>query len=177
MKSISSEHTDKPVDSTIHTFEQAGLGKAPYKYLGVSENRFPLGGGEWKPGGCCDYCFTGILYEFAFRSADGKFFKVGSECIYKSGDHGLRKVVDAAVNKIKLEQRHAIEKVKLEEVKALMGLDVVRDALIALPHSNKVRAAKGENRWMEANWYMANAGTKGKLSWLKELRKLAGGQE
>jgi hypothetical protein len=68
-----------------HPFEKAGLGQAPFRCVGVTENVFMLPGGESKAGGCCDYCYTGIRYEFHIESADDKHFKVGCDCVRKTG--------------------------------------------------------------------------------------------
>jgi hypothetical protein len=68
-----------------HPFEKSGLGKAPFHCTGVSENVFALPDGNGKAGGCCDYCFTGIRWEFWLESADQKTFKVGCDCVAKIG--------------------------------------------------------------------------------------------
>lgn len=71
---------------TIHVFERAGLGKAPYTFRGV----------EVQSTGC-QYCGTAILFKFWLESVDGKRFFVGSDCIFKSGDAGLRRVIEPIV--------------------------------------------------------------------------------
>lgn len=84
----------------IHAFELAGLGKAPFRCVGARENWFTIPGcpEATKPGGTCDYCSTGIAYEYVIRSADGREFVVGCDCVLKTDDRGL---IDA----VKLEQR------------------------------------------------------------------------
>ena len=78
---------------TTHVF--AHLGPAPYRFQGVTQNLFTIAGcpEASKPGGTCDHCGTGILWEFHFVAADGRAFTVGSSCILKSGDAGLRHAV------------------------------------------------------------------------------------
>ena len=78
---------------TTHVF--AHLGPAPYRFQGVTQNLFTIAGcpEASKPGGTCDHCGTGILWEFHLVAADGRAFKVGSSCILKSGDAGLRHAV------------------------------------------------------------------------------------
>ena len=70
-----------------HPFEKAGLGKAPFSCTGVSENVFALPDGTSKAGGCCDYCGTGIRWEFWIKGsvAGSKQFKVGCDCVAKTG--------------------------------------------------------------------------------------------
>lgn len=86
-----------------HVFEH--LGKPPYKYSGYAELVFTIpGSGICKAGGACDHCGTVIRNAFYFTSADGKTFKVGSQCVTKSGDRGLRKFVSEETKRIKRER-------------------------------------------------------------------------
>jgi hypothetical protein len=38
-----------------------------------------------KPGGSCNYCGTGILYEYVIKDKNGKTFVVGCDCVEKTG--------------------------------------------------------------------------------------------
>lgn len=70
----------------MHSFEQAGLGKAPFRCVGVTENVWTSGCGTiTKAGGTCDYCGTGIRYEYHIKSSDNKCFVVGCDCVAKTG--------------------------------------------------------------------------------------------
>jgi hypothetical protein len=67
-----------------HAFEKAGLGLAPFRYAGMEEKvyvAFP--GAPAQPAGTCDYCGNGIKYCCHVKSADGKEFIVGTDCIEK----------------------------------------------------------------------------------------------
>lgn len=70
-----------------HPFEKAGLGKAPFSCTHVTENVFALPDGTSKAGGCCDYCGTGIRWEFWIKGsiAGARQFKVGCDCVAKTG--------------------------------------------------------------------------------------------
>jgi hypothetical protein len=70
-----------------HPFEKTGLGKAPFSCTHVTENVFALPDGTTKAGGCCDYCGTGIRWEFWIKGsvAGAKQFKVGCDCVAKTG--------------------------------------------------------------------------------------------
>ena len=70
-----------------HPFEKAGLGKAPFSCTHVSENVFALPDGTSKAGGCCDYCGTGIRWEFWIKDSvpSSRQFKVGCDCVAKTG--------------------------------------------------------------------------------------------
>lgn len=41
--------------------------------------------GTSKAGGHCNYCFTGIRYEYVIKSSDDKQFVVGCDCVAKTG--------------------------------------------------------------------------------------------
>lgn len=71
-------------NTMIHMFEKAGLGQAPYTFDGV----------ETTHGSTCQFCGTAIIYRFWLTSADGRKFFVGSDCILKSGDAGLKRIID-----------------------------------------------------------------------------------
>ena len=70
-----------------HPFEKSGLGKAPFSCTHVTENVFALPDGTSKAGGCCDYCGTGIRWEFWIKGsvAGARQFKVGCDCVAKTG--------------------------------------------------------------------------------------------
>lgn len=81
----------------IHKFEQVGLGKAPFRLIGMYEKRCSgqpdsrgiTVGYAGQPAGSCDYCGTGIANCFLIQSADGKRFEVGEDCVRKTDDTGL----------------------------------------------------------------------------------------
>jgi len=80
----------------MHPFERAGLGKAPFRCTSVTQNWYSAAPGHRQPGGSCDYCGTGIAYEYHCKSVDGHEFKVGCDCVWKvyGGD---KKQADAEV--------------------------------------------------------------------------------
>lgn len=80
----------------MHPFTRAGLGNAPFRCIGVTENWYSAAPGHKQPGGSCDYCGTGIAYEYHCQSADGKKFKVGCDCVLKVYE-GDKKKADAEV--------------------------------------------------------------------------------
>lgn len=69
----------------IHPFEKAGLGKAPFRCIGVEEMVFTMPDGYSKAGGSCQYCGTGIRWAFQIKSSDGAHFHVGCDCVEKTG--------------------------------------------------------------------------------------------
>jgi len=87
----------------IHKFEEAGLGRAPFRFIGVEtgaeraaiQMERASSGMVYTTNNAtsCDYCGQGIMNAYRVRSADGKDFKVGCDCIRKTGDSGLIKCV------------------------------------------------------------------------------------
>ena len=71
---------------SIHPFEKAKLGTAPFRCIGTRQNWFVMADGTRNPGGHCHFCFTGILDEFVIKSSDGKTFVVGCDCVERVGD-------------------------------------------------------------------------------------------
>jgi hypothetical protein len=113
----------------IHKFEKAGLGKAPFRFVGISENRGPktistAGGVETtvgapgQPMGSCDYCGMGIAEEYHIQSSDGREFVVGCECVRKTGDAGLVRVVKDHERKKARARREKKEQARQEKAQA-----------------------------------------------------------
>lgn len=74
----------------VHPFERAWLGKAPFFCRGFSIEKFQAAPGEpIKCGSSCDYCSTAIMRVFRIESADGQIFKVGCDCVARTGDTQL----------------------------------------------------------------------------------------
>jgi len=92
-----------PATEQIHKFEAAGLGLATFRFVGLqtAADRAAVqseraGAGQTyttNNATSCDYCGQGILNAYCVESADGKRFKVGCDCIRKTGDTGLIRVV------------------------------------------------------------------------------------
>lgn len=82
--------------TTIHPFEAAGLGLAPFRVVGFSVCKYQAcQGAPVQPGASCDFCGTGIMNVFRIRSSDGREFKVGCDCVEKTADKKLTGEVKA----------------------------------------------------------------------------------
>lgn len=152
------------MSETIHAFEQAGLGKAPFRYVGMEYQEISYGqavvghaGGvpiTTKPGGTCAYCGQYIVNMFGVESADGNRFHVGCECIRKTGDAGMMKLVDRDEKKRKKAQREAAEKRRKQRDRETCEneLQGVAYLLAEKPHPNNYRAADGETELSYVKW-------------------------
>lgn len=126
---------------TCHVFEH--LGKPPYKFIGFDELVWvnPVTG-ACKAGGSCDHCGTGIRNAFFFESADGRRFKVGSSCVTKSGDRGMRKFVAEETRKAKLAKEQAALPELREKVRALV--EELQPKTSKLGHPNYYFSSQGK---------------------------------
>jgi hypothetical protein len=166
--------TDNAALVGIHKFEAAGLGKAPFRFVGLSENAITYPDGTTKAGGSCDYCSTGIRHECWVLSADGKRFKVGSNCIEKVGDQGLFQAYKNSpeFRKAKRDKAQAKFAADLAEVHSI--IDANKDALLALPHPYGFKdfaTGKPLTYLDQVEWSLGNCGAAGTKSWLKTLKK------
>ncbi len=174
---------------TMHVFEKAGLGVAPFRFIGAEERRGPLRPidpktGQWdgmteigapgQPMGCCNYCFQGIAIVCKVRDANGKVFEVGSDCVAKTGDAGLRR----AVSKVISEAKKSREQQRIDAALSLLCASAtVRAALQALPHSVPHMAADGLTLLDSVEWLMANAGHAGHLRAARMVERAAEGKD
>jgi hypothetical protein len=133
----------------VHVFETAGLGKAPYKFIGVTQVTYhATHDAPAQPGSMCMFCATGICYQFWLDSSDGKRFFVGSDCIEKSGDTGLMSRIEPFLKKHEKEMRLEREDRYISEFTKFVAADVDgywnRAAFKALPHPNNYWASQGK---------------------------------
>lgn len=159
------------VGSTVHCFERAGLGKAPFAFQGSHERTYQAcPGAPIQPAGTCAYCGQGIRYCFIIRSSDGKLFEVGSDCVEKTDDAGLRRLVDAKVRALKREATHKRQDEQIEEGKRLIAQAPVAAALEAQVITENYYHS---NRLSLLTWYLSNAGRSG-ASWAaREVIKMS----
>lgn len=155
----------------IHCFERAGLGKAPFRYVGMEDQTISYGrrvvgsvGGidiTTQPGTSCDYCGTYIRNIFVVESSDGRRFKVGCECIKKTGDEGLIRVVQRDVAKRNKAMRAARIAEKARKAEAYVR-SFTRAELSRHPHPTPSYAAEGLTMDDYVQWWLPRSSF---LSW------------
>lgn len=167
-----------------HTFEEAGLGVAPFRFVGFEdvtkqcnkngnlESDFNGVTFETKAGGTCDYCGQGIKIFCWVKDANGKMFKVGSSCINKAGDKNVIDCTKRALAKRNKKIRDVKAKLRIENCKVALDDEMICCILKKLQHPKKFMADKGKNLLDWAEWMMKNAGTKGRLEVCKTVEKL-----
>jgi len=144
----------------IHPFEAAELGKAPFRFDGLTENVYSVTPGHSQPGGVCKFCGHSIRYEFWVVSTDGKRFDVGSECIRKVAAKGspLRNAAERELRDQKRTAKHQRLMVRAEAAAAALERD---ETLLAnRPHPHPAYADRLTFR-NYAEWMLQNAGDAG----------------
>lgn len=145
----------------VHKFELAGLGKAPFRFAGMDEKVIVHADGTTQAGSSCDFCSTGIRYQFWCESADGKTFKVGCDCIHKSGDAGLVKMIAKAERELK-DKKNQIARERKSQRKserfanAKVNLPKVAGELANQPHPNAYFASQGKTLLEYVQWSLDN---------------------
>ncbi len=165
--------TTETASATVHPFQAAGLGLAPFRFIGIVKQDITHGEVRvgtidgytvtTKKGGTCAYCGTYIVQMCNVKSADGKRFHVGSDCIAKVGGEELARKVAKAVNAARAVVTKDRAAGKVASLVEILTRSEVRAALSAQPHPVAFRAARGETLLDSIEWTMQNAGTAGKL--------------
>jgi hypothetical protein len=130
--------------------------------------------------GTCAYCWQGIAECHHIRSADGREFTVGCDCVkkvehpgspvYTKAERARRDLRNAKARKRAAERAKAVR----AELTELLADELVRAKLEAIPHPNKWRAEKGETKLNEAEWYLGHAGAQGRARMLKQVKAALG---
>jgi hypothetical protein len=138
------------VETSIHCFEKSGLGKAPFRCVGLysipspslAEHNVEAYNNALRDMprdvgcGSCQYCGTAIMHNFIIQSSDGMRFVVGSDCVARTGDAGLLKQVRGERLKVVREKREAGRRMKREEREAGWAAErAARAATFAVEHA------------------------------------------
>jgi hypothetical protein len=169
--------------TTIHPFEKAGLGKAPFRYVGIIDQEMRYGEAvvrtkmnghmiefATKPGGSCDYCGTYIVTMCKVKSADGKFFKVGCDCIEKVADVKMVRAVKEDTKKMK----KAREIARIARAFDRLEDPIVAERLAVLPHPRGFKDRYNGYPLSAANyvsWMRQNSMHAGRLETAKFIEK------
>lgn len=169
----------------FHVFEEASLGKAPFRCVGHEDTSIGANSDGMvrkackdgldcytKPGGSCDFCGTYIVQFFWIESVDGKRFKVGSECALKTGDKGIKKVINKIKSDRARQQRNKRDIKKITYIKEQLLNDDSRKKLNALEHPLKWRQEEGETLLDWVEWMLENSGAYGRAKVYKIIKDI-----
>jgi hypothetical protein len=166
---------------TVHPFERAGLGKAPFRFVGMAQQdrlygEVILNRAEYqrtgialttRAGGTCAYCGTAITNLYNIKSADGRTFHVGCDCVEKTADRALVTAVKAATRKADAVKRALKANAVEAELLAILADPAQRARLEALPHP---RGIAGRSLLGWADFMARSAGAAGKARALKACK-------
>jgi hypothetical protein len=184
--------------------ERYGLGKAPFRFIGVMDSppkemqdknpegynnalqqfpRFDAGGI-----GSCARCYNAITTHYIIKSADGKTFPLGSECVSRLHDKKTEDEAKKAALKLSKAKSDKRNDTKKDELKELLDNPDIVAKLKAIPKENH----KDYDKWPDSKkqWWDSTmggktyyddimfkykgSGTAGKIRLLKELKKVLG---
>ncbi len=159
-----------------HPWEKAGLGIAPFRFVGSETKTYQAcPGAPIQVGGSCDACGNGIKHFCWIEDANGKRFKVGSVCVNKV-DRKLGKVADAAVKAAdkaataERENARIAATIEILEREELSG-PILRAEIASHPHPNAWRAEQGDTRLDYFRWMFSNAGHSGSMKIVRAIDK------
>lgn len=164
-------------NSTIHVFERAGLGKAPFSFVGVTVKKYQAcPGAPVQPGGTCAYCGNGIMECCIIKDSLGAAFLVGNVCVGKTSDRGLINEAKQAINRLKREAKTVKDDARIAAAKSLFTSEPrIRETLSTYPHPNDFMAEKGLRRDDYVDWMLQNAGISGQLQAARLIETTAAG--
>jgi hypothetical protein len=116
---------------SVHPFEIVGLGRAPFRLIGMEKRVYSAAPGHQQPAGTCDACSQGIMYCYSIRSSCGKVSTVGCDCVMKldRDDNRLVSAVQRAkadyARKVRDEEREAARLEREQRIEA--GLQAERE--------------------------------------------------
>lgn len=166
---------------SVHPFEEAGLGVAPFHYVGHSRAVFRAApDAPAQPGASCDYCGTGIMDVFHVQGSDGRKFKVGCDCVRRTyAEFNAEIPVDfrrefARIEREKREERrvakyHAATARAHAAIAALEGHPA---AFADRLHPNAYYASQGKTYRDYIVFMLHRGGTAGKTSAAREVEAL-----
>lgn len=152
-----------------HPFEVAGLGVAPFRFVGLDVKVGPidLGNGAFtgapgQPMGTCDYCGQGIAYCCTIQDANGATFIVGSTCVEKAEkDYGssdtLAQTVKRAAAKATKDAKANKVALRVARARELLTDASIAQSLNAKPHPSY----PGKTLLEYVGWMLDNAGLSG----------------
>lgn len=136
------------MQTQLHPFEQAGLGRAPFRCVGVYEKVWRASpDAPLQAYGSCNYCGTCIRWCFEIKSSDDKKFEVGCDCVGRTGGESLVE----GFREVRLEQARKRRAVAVEARRAQ------REAAWAVERETRRKEREEARQIRASEWQAANA--------------------
>jgi len=165
------KRTENPAEHGLHIWQRAGLGIAPFRFIGFSQKTYvACHGAPVQPGACCAYCGQGIINCCEVKDSTGRRFVVGIDCIERVGEAGILKMVktSAEYRAHQAELRNKKAEAVTQAISALLIEQA--DTLRSIPHPNGFRD-RATRELLTAHDYLAwmfqNSGASGRKRALK----------
>ena len=170
--------------ASVHPFERAKLGQAPFRCVGYEStadreaaNSHRRAHGQTYTtnmcGGTCEYCGTAIWDVYIIESADGRRFKVGSDCVTKTGQKAL---IARVKRKVDAKKRAAKAAKIAAELKAYLADETTRAILAAVEYSPAGPAHPAQTLLERAEWMSRYAGAAGRARAVKSIKSALAGE-
>lgn len=170
--------------TTVHKFEEAGLGIAPFRLTNIYEDRGPKTisqrggvtlqvGSPGQPMGICDFCGTGIAECCEITDAKGKTFIVGNQCVKKTGDAGLVNKAKREINRIRRERGYVRDDARIASALELFATAAIRKVAESHPSPQEWRASQGDTLANHIDWMLKYSGRSGKVRMARLIEKIA----
>lgn len=167
--------SDNSQEIGMHVFQRAGLGLAPFKFVDFYTARYQAcPGAPVQPGAGCEFCGTGIMQVCVIESADKKRFKVGVDCLRKTGEAGLIKSYKThpEIRKMNRARALAADNRVIEEWKQITA----DEKMVAALSAPKITGSKTGESWLS---YALRAwgwcGAAGRKRYLKSAKQILQG--
>lgn len=153
------------MSENIHPFEAAGLGKAPFTYVGMWEMPSPTLA-ESNPEayknslasmpscacGSCNFCGTPIVYNHLIKSADGKLHAIGCDCVHKAGDAELTQKMERQLS-VEKDRENRERRASRDMQYVLANLETIEEKrrlsdVLAWENEQKAKKSAAENAWL-----------------------------
>lgn len=162
--------TDNAALIGVHCFQAAGLGQAPFSWVGYTD--YGLGASFDSNCHCCDYCSKPLRHVCEIMSADGDRFFVGTDCLKKTGDRGLLKAYKYSPQ-VRAQKRAAIatKDAKTKEEWQVIMTDPAKVAALSVPQVWKYNG-DGQEPWIDfARRAWGYCGVSGRARYLRQAKK------
>lgn len=167
----------------VHPFERAGLGKAPFRCVGMYESKYQAIPGDpscpIQPGSMCDYCANGIMNVFRIKSADGKEFKVGCDCVARTSDacaktdaERVARELRTQVNRLKTAAANARKDERIAAALARFEANAERLKAMTVSRMGMGGASYERCAYEYLQWMFTHSGRTGKIKAAKQMDEL-----
>lgn len=151
--------TANTTEKLTHVWQEAGLGQAPFRCTGHMDTGSVTT--------TCDYCGAGLRYVFFVQDANGHSFKVGMDCIDRTGDVRVTTAAKQAKAQADRERRQAeyeerrkeqmlAWQAELDRQRAINGGETDQERSLRIEKQKQDELVERVNGWLIAQFKLRN---------------------